>query len=174
MLGGEEKIGEERKRAMLNQLITSHRSNSSKEVFAYFSRRGILASVFLEENKRTMIGGKPFDVESLLRDCAVKKKRAIHETIQIYDRQQQQQPPPVQHQATDLTLGKDKIQIGMFSVLTRSLLNGFSRSPLQMITTSLPTVQAIAAILVPWEVVLTFTASTSSTLPPMKQPNHSC
>ena len=55
-----------------------------------------------------MIGGKPFDVESLLRDCAVKKKRPIHDTIQIYDQlQQQQQVPP---QATDLSLEKEKHQ----------------------------------------------------------------
>ncbi len=57
-------------------------------------------------NKKIMIGGKPFDVESLLRDCVVKKKRPIHETIHIYDQQQQQ--------ATDLSIGKDKIQSGMF------------------------------------------------------------
>ncbi|CAF5211463.1 unnamed protein product, partial [Rotaria magnacalcarata] len=38
-----------------------------------------------------MIGGKPFDVDSLLRDCVVKKKRPIHDALQIYDQQQQQQ-----------------------------------------------------------------------------------
>ncbi len=53
-----------------------------------------------------MIGGKPFDVESLLRDCVVKKKRPIHDAVQIYDHQQQQ--------ATDLSIGKEKIQSGMF------------------------------------------------------------
>ncbi|CAF1008703.1 unnamed protein product [Rotaria sordida] len=52
-----------------------------------------------------MIGGKPFDVESLLRDCVVKKKRPIHDVVQIYDQQQQQQ-----QQATDLSIGKEKIQ----------------------------------------------------------------
>ncbi|CAF2380555.1 unnamed protein product [Rotaria sp. Silwood2] len=50
-----------------------------------------------------MIGGKPFDVESLLRDCVVKKKRPIHDAVQVYDQQQQQQ-------ATDLSIGKEKIQ----------------------------------------------------------------
>jgi hypothetical protein len=53
-----------------------------------------------------MIGGKPFDVESLLRDCVVKKKRPIHDTIQIYDQHQQQ--------ATDLSIGKEKIHHGTF------------------------------------------------------------
>ena len=67
-----------------------------------------------------MIGGKPFDVESLLRDCAVKKKRPIHDTIQIYD-QQQQPPPLMQHQATDLSVSKDKIQVGMFDLIARAL-----------------------------------------------------
>jgi hypothetical protein len=52
-----------------------------------------------------MIGGKPFDVESLLRDCVVKKKRPIHDAVQIYDQQQQQ--------ATDLSIGKEKIQSGI-------------------------------------------------------------
>ncbi|CAF2070110.1 unnamed protein product [Rotaria magnacalcarata] len=52
-----------------------------------------------------MIGGKPFDVDSLLRDCVVKKKRPIHDALQIYDQQQQQQ-----QQATDLSIGKEKIQ----------------------------------------------------------------
>jgi hypothetical protein len=51
-----------------------------------------------------MIGGKPFDVDSLLRDCVVKKKRPIHDTAQMYDQQQQ---------ATDLSIGKEKIQHGM-------------------------------------------------------------
>ena len=54
-----------------------------------------------------MIGGKPFDVESLLRDCVVKKKRPIHDAVQLYDQQQQQQ-------ATDLSIGKEKIQSGLF------------------------------------------------------------
>jgi hypothetical protein len=58
-----------------------------------------------KKNKREMIGGKPFDVESLLRDCVVKKKRPIHDVVQIYDSQQQ---------ATDLSIGKDKLQSGMF------------------------------------------------------------
>ncbi|CAF5074629.1 unnamed protein product, partial [Rotaria magnacalcarata] len=53
------------------------------------------------------IGGKPFDVDSLLRDCVVKKKRPIHDALQIYDQQQQQQQ---QQQATDLSIGKEKIQ----------------------------------------------------------------
>jgi len=57
-----------------------------------------------------MIGGKPFDVESLLRDCVVKKKRPIHDAVQIYDQQQQQQ-------ATDLSIGKEKIQLGIFEQL---------------------------------------------------------
>lgn len=52
-----------------------------------------------------MIGGKPFDVESLLRDCAVKKRRPIHDAVQLHDQQQQ-------HQATDLSISKDKIQSG--------------------------------------------------------------
>lgn len=60
-----------------------------------------------------MIGGKPFDVESLLRDCVVKKKRPIHDVIQVFDQQQHQQ----QHQATDLTVGKEKIQSGTFRKL---------------------------------------------------------
>ena len=63
--------------------------------------------------EREMIGGKPFDVESLLRDCAVKKKRPIHDTIQIYDQQQHQQ------QATDLSLGKEKLQPGRFQSYER-------------------------------------------------------
>ncbi|UJR35564.1 hypothetical protein I4U23_028317 [Adineta vaga] len=46
-----------------------------------------------------MIGGKPFDVESLLRDCVVKKKRPIHEAVHMYDQQQQQ--------ATDLSLDEN-------------------------------------------------------------------
>lgn len=53
-----------------------------------------------------MIGGKPFDVESLLRDCVTKKKRPIHDTIQSHDQQQQQQ------QATDLSIGKERLQSG--------------------------------------------------------------
>jgi hypothetical protein len=57
-----------------------------------------------------MIGGKPFDVESLLRDCVVKKKRPIHDAVQIYDQQQQQQ-------ATDLSIGKEKIQLGIVEQL---------------------------------------------------------
>ncbi len=56
-----------------------------------------------------MIGGKPFDVESLLRDCVVKKKRPIHDAVQTYDQQQQQQ-----QQATDLSILKEKIQSGTF------------------------------------------------------------
>lgn len=56
-----------------------------------------------------MIGGKPFDVESLLRDCVVKKKRPIHDTIHIFDQQQQQ--------ATDLSIGKEKNQSGMFRII---------------------------------------------------------
>lgn len=51
-----------------------------------------------------MIGGKPFDVESLLRDCAVKKRRPIHDVVQLYDHHQQQ--------ATDLSINKDRIQSG--------------------------------------------------------------
>lgn len=58
-----------------------------------------------------MIGGKPFDVESLLRDCVVKKKRPIHDTLQLFDQQQQQ------HQATDLSIGKEKLQSGMFQLI---------------------------------------------------------
>ncbi|CAF0759227.1 unnamed protein product [Rotaria sp. Silwood1] len=56
-----------------------------------------------------MIGGKPFDVESLLRDCVVKKKRPIHDVVQIFDQHQQQQQQQ-QQQATDLSIGKEKIQ----------------------------------------------------------------
>jgi len=55
-----------------------------------------------------MIGGKPFDVESLLRDCVVKKNRPIHDSVHIYDQQQ--------HQATDLSIGKEKIQSGMLRI----------------------------------------------------------
>ncbi len=54
-----------------------------------------------------MIGGKPFDVESLLRDCVVKKNRPIHDAVHIYDQQQQ---------ATDLSIGKEKIQPGMLRI----------------------------------------------------------
>ena len=64
-----------------------------------------------------MIGGKPFDVESLLRDCVVKKRRPIHDIVQTHDHHQQQQ-------ATDLSINKEKIQSGMYS--TRSFqLNSF-------------------------------------------------
>ncbi|CAF0865813.1 unnamed protein product [Adineta ricciae] len=51
-----------------------------------------------------MIGGKPFDVESLLRDCVVKKKRPIHDAIPTYNQTHSLQ----QQQATDLSIGKDK------------------------------------------------------------------
>jgi len=54
-----------------------------------------------------MIGGKPFDVESLLRDCVVKKNRPIHDAVHIYDQQ---------HQATDLSIGKEKLQSGMLRI----------------------------------------------------------
>ncbi|CAF1242079.1 unnamed protein product [Adineta steineri] len=56
-----------------------------------------------------MIGGKPFDVESLLRECSVKKKRPIHDAIHIYDHHQQQQQQ-LQQQATDLSIDKEKNQ----------------------------------------------------------------
>ena len=55
-----------------------------------------------------MIGGKPFDVESLLRDCVVKKKRPIHDAIQNLDHHHHHQ----QQQATDLSIGKEKNFIG--------------------------------------------------------------
>ncbi len=75
----------------------------------YFSRRENLQVFYRDKkNKRKMIGGKPFDVESLLRDCVVKKKRPIHDAVQIYDQQQQQ--------ATDLSIGKDKLQSGIFKI----------------------------------------------------------
>lgn len=66
---------------------------------------------YRKDTQKTMIGGKPFDVESLLRDCVVKKKRPIHDALQLYDQQQQQQH---QQQATDLSIGKEKIQSGLF------------------------------------------------------------
>ena len=59
-----------------------------------------------------MIVGKPFDVESLLRDRVIKKKRPIHDAIQNYDQQRQQYHH--QQQATDLSLGREKIHSGIF------------------------------------------------------------
>ena len=83
---------------MLNQLIITFLSNTIAQVIC-LSR---------EETKTTttMIGGKPFDVDSLLRDCVVKKKRPIHDAIEHLD------PPQQQQQATDLSIGKEKIQSG--------------------------------------------------------------
>ena len=75
-----------------------------------------------------MIGGKPFDVESLLRDCTVKKKRPIHDTIQIYD-QQHHPHPHQQQQATDLSLGKEKLQSGRFQSCTGDRSVEFVRCP---------------------------------------------
>jgi hypothetical protein len=67
--------------------------------------------VYIDEIKTKMIGGKPFDVESLLRECVVKKKRPIHDTFQTNDQQQQ---------ATDLSLGKEKMQPGKFIIDIRA------------------------------------------------------
>ena len=88
---------------MLNKLLITSLSNTIAQVIR-LSRE--------ETKTTTMIGGKPFDVDSLLRECAVKKKRPIHDAIENLD--QPQQPLLQQQQATDLSIGKEKIQSGIF------------------------------------------------------------
>jgi len=70
-----------------------------------------------------MIGGKPFDVESLLRDCVTKKKRPIHDTIQLYDQQQQQ--------ATDLSIGKERLQPGSYRFIAEIHIETLMYFPFQ-------------------------------------------
>lgn len=115
-----EKLGEEsvreREQCSINLSLFADRTQAKKYLLIFLDEN-TCKCLSLEENNGTMIGGKPFDVESLLRDCAVKKKRPIHDTIQIYDQQQQQPPPLMQHQATDLTVSKDKNQVGMFDLI---------------------------------------------------------
>lgn len=82
---------------MLNKLIITSPSNTIAQVIR-LSRE--------ETKTATMIGGKPFDVDSLLRECVVKKKRPIHDAIENLDQRQTQQ------QATDLSIGKEKLESG--------------------------------------------------------------
>lgn len=89
---------------MLNKLLITSLSNKIAQVIR-LSRE--------ETKTTTMIGGKPFDVESLLRECEVKKKRPIHDAIENLDQPQQPLLQQQQQQATDLSIGKEKIQSGI-------------------------------------------------------------